>query len=122
MNSSATYAFYGSLRRGMINYLEFETALQFLYQDILSGYQMYAMENFPYAVKTDNPSDLITVEVFRIINPDVERSIHRLEMTEGYYYDEVKIRDTNTGIYLFRSPGSDPLVKSGDWVNFFGAS
>src|SRR4051812_17224396 len=115
MNSSATYAFYGSLRRGMINYLEFESALQFLYLDIIGGYRMYAMESFPYAVKTDNPSDLITVEVFRVIHPDIERSIHRLEMAEGYYYDEVNIRNTNTGIYLFREAGPEPFVKNGDW-------
>src|SRR5882757_9612281 len=121
MNSTSTYAFYGSLRRGMINYLEFETALEFLYKETISGYLMYAMDSFPYAVKTDNPSHMITVEVFKIVNPDVEQSIHRLEMREGYYYDEVKIRTINTGIYLFKNAGSDPLVKSGDWVDFFGA-
>ncbi|HWA35138.1 MAG TPA: gamma-glutamylcyclotransferase family protein [Cyclobacteriaceae bacterium] len=122
MNSASTYAFYGSLRRGMINYLEFETSLEFLYQEIIAGYRMYAMASFPYAVKTDNNSDLITVEVFRITNPDVERSIHQLEMNEGYYYDEVRIRDVDVGIYLFDQVGPDPLVKSGDWVNFFGVA
>ncbi len=120
MNSASTYAFYGSLRRGMINYLEFQSSLEFLYQEILAGYRMYALENFPYAVKTRDKSDLITVEVFRITNADIEKSIHELEMNEGYYYDEVVIRGENVGIYLFHTPGSDPLVKSGDWVNFFG--
>jgi gamma-glutamylcyclotransferase (GGCT)/AIG2-like uncharacterized protein YtfP len=120
MNPSSTYAFYGSLRRGMINYVEFETSLEFLYQEVIAGYRMYAMENFPYAVKTDNKTDLMTVEVFRITNPNVERSIHQLEMDEGYYYDEISIRDARIGIYLYHHAGSDPLVKSGDWVNFFG--
>ncbi len=121
MNSASTYAFYGSLRRGMINYVEFESSLEFLFQQIITGYRMYAMERFPYAVKTGDKSDLMTVEVFKITNPDAERSIHRLEMDEGYYYYEVVIRNSRTGIYLFEKAGSDPLVKSGDWVNFFGA-
>ena len=121
MNSHSKYAFYGSLRRGMSKYLEFEKGLEFQYQEIISGYGMYALQDFPYAVKTGNPSDLVTVEVFRIINPDVERAIYGVEMTEGYYYDEVKIRNEKIGIYLFKKAGSDPLVKGGDWVNFFGS-
>ena len=120
MNRRSTYAYYGSLRRGMSNYREFETSLQFLYREIISGYRMYALEYFPYAVKSTDSSDLITVEVFRVTDPAAEKAIHQLELREGYYYDEVKIRDEHVGIYLFRKPGSEPLVKNGDWVNFFG--
>jgi gamma-glutamylcyclotransferase (GGCT)/AIG2-like uncharacterized protein YtfP len=121
VNSSSTYAYYGSLRRGMINYRKFGTALDFLYQDVMPGFRMYALESFPYAVKTGNASDVITVEVFRVTNRQAEKSIHALEMREGYYYDEVMIRDELIGIYLFKNAGSEPLVESGDWVHFFGA-
>lgn len=103
----------------MSNYLEFEASLDFLYQEVISGYQLYAMEEYPYAVKTDNPSDLITVEVFKVTNPFIERSIHELEMGVGYHYDEVVIRDKAVGIYLYKNIGSETLVKSGDWVQFF---
>jgi gamma-glutamylcyclotransferase (GGCT)/AIG2-like uncharacterized protein YtfP len=121
MNTHSTYAFYGSLRRGMINYKDFESSLDFLFQDIIAGYRIYAMEDYPYAIKTGNPSDLIVVEVFKISNRDVESSIHELELGVGYVYDEVEIRGQNAGIYIFEKAGAETLVKSGDWVQFFGA-
>ena len=121
MNAHATYAFYGSLRRGMSNYQDFESSLEFLFQEIISGYQLYALEKYPYAIKTDSASDLIVVEVFKIINPAVEKRIHALELRVGYYYDEIKIRNGNVGIYLFKKAGTETLVKSGDWVQFFGS-
>ena len=119
MNALSTYAFYGSLRRGMRNYQNFESSLGFLFQEIISGFQLYALEKYPYAVKTDSASDLMVVEVFKVINPEVEKSIHALELSVGYYYDEIKIREGNVGIYLFKKTGTEPLVKSGDWVQFF---
>jgi gamma-glutamylcyclotransferase (GGCT)/AIG2-like uncharacterized protein YtfP len=120
MNTNSTYAFYGSLRRGMINYRDFESSLEFLFQEIISGYQLYAMAEYPYAVKTQNPSDLVVVEVFKINNHRVEKRIHELELRVGYFYDEVDVRGHNVGIYLFKKAGTETLVKSGDWVEFFG--
>jgi gamma-glutamylcyclotransferase (GGCT)/AIG2-like uncharacterized protein YtfP len=103
----------------MSNYLEFEAGLKFLYKEIIPGYQLYAMKEYPYAVKTSIPSDLITVEVFKVKNPSTERSIHSLELGVGYYYDEVIIRNNAVGIYLYKKIGNETLVKSGDWVQFF---
>jgi gamma-glutamylcyclotransferase (GGCT)/AIG2-like uncharacterized protein YtfP len=120
MNAQSTYAFYGSLRRGMINYRDFETSLEFLFQEILSGFRLYAMDEYPYAVRTKNPSDLIVVEVFKINNQDAEKSIHALELGVGYIYDEVEVRGQSVGIYLYEKAGAETLVKSGDWVQFFG--
>ena len=33
---------------------------------------MYALKNYPFAVKTDHPNDFIFVEIFKISNPEVE--------------------------------------------------
>ena len=121
MNARSTYAFYGSLRRGMSNYQRYKNALEFLFQDTLGGYQLYALENYPYAVRTGNPADLITVEIFKVTNTDMERSIHELEIGVGYYYDEIPIRGALTGIYLFEKKGHETFVKNGDWVQFFGS-
>jgi gamma-glutamylcyclotransferase (GGCT)/AIG2-like uncharacterized protein YtfP len=121
MNANSTYAFYGSLRRGMINYRDFETSLEFLFQATIGGFQLYAMQDYPYAIKTGNPSDLMVVEVFKINNRDAEMSIHELELSVGYSYDEVDLRQQKIGIYTFKKPGGETLVKSGDWVQFFGA-
>ncbi len=120
MNLRSTYAFYGSLRRGMSNYLKFAPGMRFLYEEVIPGYQLYAMRHYPYAFKTGSANDFITVEVFKINDPDAERAIHDLEISVGYYYDEVDIHGESTGIYLFRQRGTEPLVKGGDWVKFFG--
>ena len=121
MNAHSTYAFYGSLRRGMSNYRYYEKGLEFLYMDVIPGYRLYALEEYPYAVRTGNPKDLLTVEVFRVGDPAVERDIHTLELEVGYFYDEVVLRNQPVGIYLFEKAGTEPLVKGGDWIKFFGS-
>ena len=105
----------------MANYDEFENGLHFLYQEVISGFQLYQMEFYPYAVRTGDKNDFLTVEVFEVTNPEVERSIHALETRVGYYYDEVEIHSRQVGIYLFETAGREPLVKGGDWVKFFGS-
>ena len=105
----------------MINYHEFEHGLLFLYRDVIPGFQLFRLEQYPYAVRTGSPDDFLTVEVFEVTNPETERSIHELEIGVGYFYDEVEIRGKRVGIYLFESAGPEPLVKSGDWVQFFGS-
>ena len=105
----------------MVNYDEFKNGLRFLYLEVISGFQLYQMKHYPYAVRTGDKNDIITVEVFEVTNPEVERSIHALEIGVGYYYDEVEIRSRKVGIYLFETAGPEPLVKGGDWVKFFGS-
>ena len=119
MNKRSTYAFYGSLRRGMENHRFFERGLRFLYQEAIQGYQLYALDDYPYAVRTGDPLDLLIVEVFQITDPAVERGIHDLELEVGYRYEEITIRHQKVGIYLFEKAGTEPLVKDGDWIKFF---
>jgi gamma-glutamylcyclotransferase (GGCT)/AIG2-like uncharacterized protein YtfP len=121
MNPFSRYAFYGSLRRGMSNFREFQHGLVFHSEETLPGFQLFAMEEFPYAVRTGNPSDRITVEIFKVTDPRVERAFHDLEMNVGYYYDEVLVNNMITGIYLYKTAGPETLVKGGDWVKFFGS-
>ncbi len=121
MSPDHTYAFYGSLRRGMSNYRHFENGLEFLREVVLEGYQLYAMDEYPYAVRTDKLTDILTVEIFRITDPSIERAIHILEMSVGYYYDEIALHGKRVGIYLYEKGGSETLVKGGDWVQFFGS-
>ncbi|HRI80437.1 MAG TPA: gamma-glutamylcyclotransferase [Cyclobacteriaceae bacterium] len=121
MNANSTYAFYGSLRMGMSNYDEFKEGLEFQFLTVIYGFQLYRMENYPYAVKTGNHADGITVEVFKVTNPEIEKSIHALELEVGYHYEEVEIRGNQVGIYLYKSAGPEPLVRHGDWAKFFGS-
>jgi hypothetical protein len=39
----------------------------------------------------------------------------------GYCYDEIVLRNEAVGIYLFARAGTEPLVKGGDWIKFFGS-
>jgi len=89
--------------------------------ETLAGYRMHAMRWYPYAVRTDDPNDITVVEVYRIMDAKTEKAIHELELSVGYYYDEVALRSHQVGIYLYRESGAEPSVKSGDWVKFFGS-
>jgi gamma-glutamylcyclotransferase (GGCT)/AIG2-like uncharacterized protein YtfP len=126
MNKNSRYAFYGSLRRGMYNYLYFEKHLSYLYSEKIFGFQLYALEKYPAAIKTNDSTHAIKVEVMHVTHPGVESQIHALEVGVGYYYDEVMIRGEMIGIYLFSEQergvlkSSRPLVAEGDWVHFLG--
>jgi gamma-glutamylcyclotransferase (GGCT)/AIG2-like uncharacterized protein YtfP len=120
MNSESLYAFYGSLRRRMMYYEVYKDGLEYQFSSQLEGFKLYALKEYPFAVKTNQPTDSIVVEVFRITDPKTEKSIHELELGVGYYYDEVRINSVKAGIYLFRESENYPEVKSGDWVKFFG--
>lgn len=120
VNPDGIYAFYGSLRKGMSNHRKYRHGLSLLFVESLSGYRLHAMRYYPYAVKTGLQTDTTVVEVYKIIDPVVERAIHDLELSVGYHYDEVAIRGMRTGIYLYLTTGPEPLVEDGDWVKFFG--
>ncbi len=104
----------------MSNHQRFDHGLSYLFVELLPGYRLHAMRHYPYAVKTGLKSDITVVEVYKIVDPAVERAIHELELSVGYYYDEVDIHGVRTGIYLYSETGPEPLVEGGDWVKFFG--
>lgn len=105
----------------MSNHRRYKTGLEYLFTDTLAGFRLYALPGYPFAVKTGNPGDVITVEVHRATDRATEQAIHSLEIGVGYVYDEVRIRGHAVGIYLFEKAGTEPLVEGGDWVKFFGS-
>jgi len=119
MNDSNLYAFYGSLRRGMQNYDAYKEALRYRFSIRLRGYKMYALPHYPFVIRSDQ-EDSIVAEIFQITHASVARSIHELELSVGYFYEEVKIHEMNVGIYLFEQAENYPEVVGGDWVKFFG--
>jgi gamma-glutamylcyclotransferase (GGCT)/AIG2-like uncharacterized protein YtfP len=120
MNINSLYAFYGSLRRGMMYYEVYKDAMEYKFSAQLDGFKLYALKEYPFAVKTNKAKDSIVVEVFKITDPETEKSIHELELGVGYSYDEIKVNSITAGIYLFSDPGNYKEVKDGDWVKFFG--
>lgn len=119
MNPTSTYAFYGSLRRGMDNYAIYAAGLQYLYSARLTGFKLYSRGEYPCVVETGNRTDSTLVEVFKILNAETEEGIHQLELDEGYYLKNVQIQGNSVGIYLFKSAENYQEVLSGDWVDFF---
>ena len=102
-------------------YEVYKGGLEFLFSTELEGFKLYALKDYPFAVRTNHPNDFIQVEVFKITKPEVEVSIHELELHVGYYYDEIQVNSITAGIYLFHQPENYPEVKGGDWVKSLGA-
>jgi gamma-glutamylcyclotransferase (GGCT)/AIG2-like uncharacterized protein YtfP len=120
MNADATYAFYGSLRRGMKLYNQFEKSLDYRYSFWLTGYDLFALTHYPCAVESHSPESKILIEVMKIIDPNVEKEIFNIEMNAGYFYRDSKIQHAPVGIFLYESGANYQQVKHGDWVKFFG--
>lgn len=120
MNAHSLYAFYGSLRRGMSNHALYRAALKYRFSVRLKGFKLYALEHYPFAVRTGRNTDSVAAEIFQVTDPKAEQSIHELELSVGYFYDEVLIDQKKVGIYLYARPENYPEVFGGDWVKFFG--
>lgn len=120
MNENSVYAFYGSLRRGMKLYDTFKPALDYQYSLWLPGYDLFALTDYPCAVKSNSPNSKILIEVMKINNNDVAKEIFNIEMAAGYFYTDIKIRNSSVGIFLFESGANYQRVDHGDWVKFFG--
>lgn len=122
MNKDSTYAFYGSLRRGMSNYEVYKNHLRYLYSTRLRGFQLFSLGPYPFARETNNPGDSILVEVFKITDRTTEQQIHQLEVDAAYFYKDTRIVRSEVGIYLFSTDKNYPRVLGGDWVDFFRKS
>lgn len=120
MNENSMYAFYGSLRRGMKLYEMFKPALEYQYSLWLPGYDLFALVDYPCAVKSNSPTSKILVEVMKINQGDIESEIFNIESDAGYFYADIKIKNSLIGIFLFESGANYQRVDHGDWVKFFG--
>ena len=104
---------------GMENYLHYQEHLKFLGKVELEGFRMFALEHYPYVLRTEESGRKIVAELFQITNQKTEQSIHEMELDVGYIFSEVTIADNKFGIYLLESHvvGS-PEIRSGDWRDF----
>jgi gamma-glutamylcyclotransferase (GGCT)/AIG2-like uncharacterized protein YtfP len=120
MNKNSTYAFYGSLRKGMELHKRFESGLQYKFSIWLPGYELYSLGPYPCAVPTQIAASKILVEVVQITNPDVAQQIFDIEINAGYYLQDIQIKNESVGIYLYKQATNYSKVIGGDWVTFFG--
>lgn len=115
------FVFYGSLRKGMANHKTYAEALQYVETRRLPGFELFALDDYPYAVKTEISTESVVAEVFIITDQSVKESIHQLELDAGFIFELIEIDSNKVGIYLFKKAGNNIKVNSGDWVEFFGA-
>ena len=114
------FAFYGSLRRGMPLYQQYQSHLEYQFSVWLKGFELYSLGPYPYAIRSSDPSSKILVEIFWIEDERTRYEIQEIELQAGYVLEEIEVRGTNSRIFLFSKNGNDPKVLSGDWVDFFG--
>jgi gamma-glutamylcyclotransferase (GGCT)/AIG2-like uncharacterized protein YtfP len=113
------YAFYGSLRRGLENYGLFQSHLHYQFSCWITGFTLFSMGDFPFAVKTDNENDKILVEIFEITDEETQKKIDELELGYDYYLETILIDKKPTKIYVMKNNANYPAVIGGDWVKFF---
>ena len=119
MNKNGLYAFYGTLRNGMENHLLYKSGMVFLESVALPGFCLYSAGEYPYAVRSPMPHRIIQADLFKITDPIVAEAIHAMELEVDYFYDEVDVKGTAYGIYLFPAPRvHDAEIVSGDWVQY----
>lgn len=118
--SQSLYAFYGSLRRGMRLHNQFKCDLHYSHSIWLKGYDLYSLGNYPFAVRSSDPSRKILIEVTRILNAETEKSIYDIEIAAGYYAEKIQVGDDLVTIFLFEEVANNMRIDSGDWVIFFG--
>ncbi len=113
------YAFYGTLRKGMENFAAFANDLEFVDLKVLSGFQMYALPDYPYVVETKNPDHTIVTELFRVKNLETEQSIIDLEFDAGYILSMLALAEGKFGIFVFPEVSThNLLIADGDWLNY----
>jgi gamma-glutamylcyclotransferase (GGCT)/AIG2-like uncharacterized protein YtfP len=99
---------------------QFRNDLQYLYSAWLPGYDLYSLENYPYALPSADARHRILVEVMMILDSETEKSICKIEHDAGYYTHEIMIGDDQVILFLFEEPANNLRIESGDWGIFFG--
>ena len=119
------YAVYGSLRHGLGNHRVIEDA-KYLGEDVTPPeYNMYSLGAFPGVTQGGDTS--ITLEIYKVENPEIEYALDRLEGYAGKnnprnFYNKELI-NTSYGlayIYFLNDKDYKPttIVESGDWVEY----
>jgi gamma-glutamylcyclotransferase (GGCT)/AIG2-like uncharacterized protein YtfP len=84
---SIKIAVYGSLKKGRYNYERFSEyyPIKFVGEDILHGYKLYDLGDYPGAIEGDGPLYVHILEV----DSDCFRQLDRMEKFAGYIQKEV---------------------------------
>lgn len=111
------YAFYGTLRLKMENFIPFADQIEYIKTVTIKGYKMYSLGDYPYILKTGLESDRIVCDLCRVANSSVCREIDEMEITAGYECEDIEVDGEFFRIFVYKNyiPGT-PQILSGDWV------
>jgi gamma-glutamylcyclotransferase (GGCT)/AIG2-like uncharacterized protein YtfP len=99
---------------------QFKNSLHYSHSTWLKGYDLYAIGNYPCAVKSLDQTHKILVEVMWFSDVEAETAIHKIEMEAGYHAEKIQIGNDPVTIFLFEEAANNLRIDSGDWVIFFG--
>ena len=122
-------AVYGTLRKGQSNHHVLGDSL-FIKTTRLKGFLMYGVDSFP-AVIRGTEKDEITVEIYRVNDPEILKELDLLEgfdrtnpqsQNSLYTIQEITIKEVEEPIEIYTFDHHPeivhqigPLLKSGDW-------
>ena len=122
---------YGSLRVGEYNHSSVKDSMPIVeLERKVAGYKMYSLGAYPAIVRTDDPEDIITIDVFDMASTqqasNMMSSIHRMETNAGYDIEVASTIDGEMEVLLYtqtyRAESFDELgheqVVGGDWTAY----
>lgn len=110
---------YGTLRKGHYNNKRFPMVHM---KDIdVPGFQLYDLGSYPMVIKTDNPEDIVKMELFQV-TATTEEYIDAMEYGAGYDKVMVPVNDPSikeAGVYFYHNiPSYAKLIEHGDYTKF----
>lgn len=122
---------YGSLRVGEYNHSSVKDCMPVVeLERKVAGYKMYSLGAYPAIVRTDDPDDIITIDVFDMASTpeatNMMASIHRMEVGAGYDIEEACTIDNQWEVLLYTQTyraesfielGHQEVV-GGDWTEY----
>lgn len=119
------FAFYGTLRSGQGNYrwsVARDNGAEFDGEHVIPGYKMYSLGGYPFVAPSNDADASIVVELYKLSDPDIIRSIHRMEIGAGYDTATIEVNDQQYTLYYQHNNNYGYTeVPNGDWVKFVEA-
>lgn len=113
----AFIATYGTLRRTMYNNNRFP--MEYMMTRDIPGFQLYDLGPYPMVIKTGDPDDVVTFEIFQVTSR-TKGSIDDMEIGAGYMAINVPVsNEIMATVYAYnRIPQNAVKIQSGDYVEY----
>ena len=122
------FAFYGTLREGGYNHARLvaqDKGAKKLGEMRITGYKMFDLGHYPFAVKTGDKKDSMVVELYELQDEYIIELIHRMEVGALYGIEKETINNNTYWVYVYddaKDYGGRgyKAVPDGDWATYKG--